>query len=60
VGSFEQQGVCKHFLDQVDPTIRWVAGGWLGKWLAGVGIHRANCRRMGRWRLVSISRVGCR
>ena len=27
VGSFEQQGVCKHFLDQVDPTIRWV--GWV-------------------------------
>lgn len=22
VGSFEQQGVCKHFLDQVDPTVR--------------------------------------
>lgn len=22
VGSFEQQAVCKHFLDQVDPTIR--------------------------------------
>ncbi|EFN58517.1 hypothetical protein CHLNCDRAFT_140581 [Chlorella variabilis] len=23
VGSFEQQGVCKHFLDQVDPTVRY-------------------------------------
>ncbi|KAL4457792.1 hypothetical protein ABPG75_012657 [Micractinium tetrahymenae] len=23
VGSFEQQSVCKHFLDQVDPTIRY-------------------------------------
>lgn len=22
VGSFEQQSVCKHFLDQVEPTIR--------------------------------------
>lgn len=29
VGSFEQQGVCKHFLDQVDPTVRWGSGpGW--------------------------------
>ncbi|GAB4820832.1 hypothetical protein N2152v2_007878 [Parachlorella kessleri] len=23
VGSFEQQGVCRHFLDQVEPTIRY-------------------------------------
>jgi hypothetical protein len=38
VGSFEQQGVCKHFLDQVDPTIRWVAG-WLAGQMASWGGH---------------------
>ena len=40
MGSFEQQGVCKHFLDQVEPTIRWVgwrqAGGcWFRLWVGG-------------------------
>ena len=38
VGSYEQQGVCKHFLDQVraPPAAGWAGPGWMGvKRLAG-------------------------